>query len=478
MKNLNIVLIIATLLGTWLFYQHGIGINLLIFTVVLLMASLWLNPLIIGNKKTSLAIIGTLLTAVNVVWHHSGLAVFMNIVSLMMLAGLILNPQSSYFVASINSMYSFLSSILIKGIEWLDDQFYGERNTLKKPKLSRIKIVSILFPVTVALGFMIMYASANPKLESIFAQMNLAFINWSLIKFTLFTYIVLFGFFYQTQVSQLTTADAKASNLLKRKKQKRFNLNFLALKYELKSGWLLFLLLNLILFGFHLVDAFHLMGISGNGEIDHSAYLHQSVNTLIFSILLAIGVILYYFRGNLNFYKKNQKLKFLVYAWIAQNLILIATTALKNYQYIADYGLTYKRIGVYFYLVLTLVGLMTTLIKTKYLKSTWYLLRANSFALYLVLLLATFFNGDNIITKYNLSQTTSIDINYLLGLSNKNIAQMKQFAQEHPHLITYEQNQVLLEKEKTFMLEQLERQWFSWNYTDHNNEIKLLGHEQ
>ncbi len=478
MKKLNILLLITTLLGSWLFYQHDMGLNLVLFSCVLISISLWLNPLLVSLKKTLLVVGCILISTSNLIWHHSTLSMTMTVISLMVLAGLALNPQSSYFIASINSGYSFLASVLIKSVEWLDNLFYAEQRGRNKPKLSKIKVLSFLFPISISILFISLYTSANPALEKVIETIDLGFINWHWIRFTLLTYIVLFGFFFQTQVQSLTIADTKAPNQLHRKRKRRFNVNFLALNYELKSGILLFLLLNLILLGFHLVDAYFLIFQEGNSGLGHSAYLHQGVNTLIVSVVLAIAIIVYYFRGNLNFYKKNSKLKFLVYAWIAQNAILITTTALKNYQYIADYGLTYKRIGVYFYLGLTLIGLVTTLIKTKYIKSNWYLLRSNSLALYLLLVFGTFFNGDQIITRYNLMYTKEVDIDYLLDLSDKNIPLLITYEGNNPGSLNFTQKRRLDEKAKAFLEKQVDQKWNAWNYVDYSNELKLIGDEK
>ena len=150
-----------------------------------------------------------------------------------------------------------------------------------------------------------------------------------------------------------------------------------------RGGYCLPLLNGLLLF-FHISDIFYLITDRLPEGMSYTEYLHQSVNTLILSIVLAIAIVMYFFRGNLNFWQNNRRLKTLTYLWIAQNGVLVLTTAYKNFLYIEGWhGLTHKRIGVYVYLLLTMIGLITTYIKVEKVKSNWYLFRQNAWLLLL-----------------------------------------------------------------------------------------------
>jgi len=150
----------------------------------------------------------------------------------------------------------------------------------------------------------------------------------------------------------------------------------------------------------------------------YAEYVHQGVYTLILTVLLAIGIFLYYFRGDQHFFAGSRLLLGLSFAWIIQNGVLLAITAGKNHGYVEAYGLTYKRIGVYVYLLATLIGLITTLYKLKHVKSSWFLIRKNAWALYTVLVLSASMNWDQLIVRYNLHQARVLDVSYLLTLSD------------------------------------------------------------
>ena len=163
-------------------------------------------------------------------------------------------------------------------------------------------------------------------------------------------------------------------------------------------------MLNLLL---GLVNAIDLVQLWPNQVLpedseSYSQYLHNGVQMLIISIILAIGIILFFFRGFSNFLKEAKWLKVLGFIWIAQNVILLASTAIRNQMYVEAYGLSHKRIGVFIYLLLATTGLILTLYKLALKKNNGFLFRKNAWAFYAVLLMATPIQWDQIITEYNI----------------------------------------------------------------------------
>ena len=154
-----------------------------------------------------------------------------------------------------------------------------------------------------------------------------------------------------------------------------------------------------------------------------AAYVHEGAGLLIFSIILAMLLLLLFFRGNLNFYKKNKWLRYGAYLWIFQNLFLVFSVCMRDYYYISHYGLAYKRIGLLFFLAMVLAGLLTVFLKIYYTKTTYYLLRINAWVAILLLVFASTVHWDETIARYNLARKSSIplDIHFLLSLSDKTL---------------------------------------------------------
>ena len=104
-------------------------------------------------------------------------------------------------------------------------------------------------------------------------------------------------------------------------------------------------------------------------------FVHEGTWLLVFSVFLSAAIALFFFKGNLNYFSKNKWLKRLTIVWIAQNLVMVISVMLRNYWYITYFGLAYKRIAVLFFLLLTMIGLITIIIKILNKKSSYYLWR-------------------------------------------------------------------------------------------------------
>jgi hypothetical protein len=236
-------------------------------------------------------------------------------------------------------------------------------------------------------------------------------------------------------------------------------------------------LLNGLLFLVNGLDVYYLLISKTLPEgVEYAQYVHQGVYALLFSIVLAIAVILYFFRGNLNFYTRNSSLKWLAFTWILQNIVLVCTTAGKTSLYIAEYSLTHKRIGVYVYLLLTVIGLVITFIKIYAVKNNWFLFRKTAWAFYAVLILATAINWSRLITGYNLSHLTTlkeVDIAYLVYLPQTNTDQLVDLLQSDTQKLTDTQKKAIEQKRASFLERYSRQEWQSWNYNEYSIAEKL-----
>jgi hypothetical protein len=468
MKKNNSILLIALLAYSLLFFQQEAGINFLIFTILLIVLLLVRQPLLVYSKPWLWVAVGSLAASVNVLWQHTTLAVVAHIISMIVLAGLSLNPGTSFLIAFTNSVYSFIGSIMLK----IAGLFSEEKAKTAQPLMSSSTTLKIVIPPLITALFIFIYRIANPAFRSVTDNLFTGWISGEWFKFTFLGFLLLFGFFHQVAIESLTDKDLLSPDQLRRKRLgiKRF-FKLPALRTEYQLGWLSFALLNALLMFVNGLDLYYLLISKTLPEgVDYAQYVHQGVYALIFSIILAIAVILYYFRGNLNFYAKNNTLKWLAYAWILQNILLVCTTAGKTSLYIAEYSLTHKRIGVYVYLLLTVIGLVITFIKIYGVKNNWFLFRKTAWAFYTVLILATAVNWSRLITQYNLSHLNNfkeVDIAYLVNLPQTNTAQLVNLLVVAPQRLTESQRAAIEQKKSLFLERYSSQQWQSWNYDDH-----------
>jgi len=168
----------------------------------------------------------------------------------------------------------------------------------------------------------------------------------------------------------------------------------------------------------------------GNPKLNanFSVELHEGTNALIFSIIMAMMVILYFFSGNINFFSKNRTIRVLAYIWIFQNAFLVISVFLRDYNYIDMHGLTYKRIGVIVFLLLCTIGLITVYIKVAQKKTLFYLFKTNGLIWYGLLLIFGIVNWDVLIVSYNINNRSSItlDLDHLTEMSDKTLPLLDQ----------------------------------------------------
>ena len=484
MKTKKVIWLIFTLLYSALFYDQSAGINFLLFNLLLVAAVFVLQPYLRTHRSAIIVAAGCVFTSLMIVWHHSWAAIWLNIISLMCLSGLSLRPESSLLVAWANSSYSLLISFFKKLFGRAEAKSSQEMTTgaistgaattgavTETSGMTSSKLMSWLVPVAIFSVFTLLYTSASPAFQAFFNSISFDFISIGWVFFTLLGGYLLFAFFFPTPLQKLVAVDAQAPNVLQRQRRPRsFTLvNTIGLRHEYRSGWLLFALLNGLLLFFHVSDIFYLITDRLPEGMSYTEYLHQSVNTLILSIVLAIAIVMYFFRGNLNFWQNNRRLKMLTYLWIAQNGVLVLTTAYKNFLYIDGWhGLTHKRIGVYVYLLLTMIGLITTYIKVEKVKSNWYLFRQNAWLFYFVLVAFTAINWSRVITHYNLDHlaTDKIDFHYLIKLSDANVDLLYRATQNKNYTIPHNTKTTILRKARDFQEHQEDKEWPSWSYND------------
>jgi len=196
----------------------------------------------------------------------------------------------------------------------------------------------------------------------------------------------------------------------------------LDLRKEFIAAAAVFGLVNVLLFVVNAIDVRWLwFGFVPAKGFNLAQFVHEGTYVLIFSILLAMGIVLWFFRRNLNFYAPGLPwLRWGATVWVLQNAVLAISVGLRNYYYILNCGVAYKRVGVYFFLLLTLFGLATVLLKVWQRRSAYSLIRLNSLAVYAVMLLLAAGNWEVWIARYDLQpRFQTMDIGFLLDMPGR-----------------------------------------------------------
>ena len=445
----RIITLIAAIIFSIVFYKQSIGLNLLLFTITTIACLFIIYSKQLKSKKIIGYTLAYLITGFAVFFQKSNLTIIANIISFFIVIGTFSEKETSIYIKWLNGIYTSIVSVFSIHFEKQQEE---KRN--KRIKLSNLKI--IIPSIIVFIVFFILYSNGNPIFSDLISKIDLSFINFTWLLFTVLGYYLFNNILNPIKIEPATGLDLETGNLLLKNDLKEISKN--TLKSENKLGTILILMLNILIVLFLITDYIYISQLHYLSASELSQQVHSGVYTLILSIVLAIVIILYFFRGHLNFYKKNKQLKILTFIWIWLNIILCISTATKNIEYITSFGLTYKRIGVLVYLFLALIGLLTTFIKVNQQKNIWYLLRLNTSIAFVLLIISTSINWDAKISKYNLYSSEIIDMDYLLNLSNNNTFTLKEYL-ENGNQISLKQQLDIEKKHKEYVLQLKENKW-------------------
>ncbi|MBK7174044.1 MAG: DUF4173 domain-containing protein [Bacteroidales bacterium] len=350
--------------------------------------------------------------------------------------------------------------------------------------LKAVKLFVI--PILLLILFTTIFRFANLRFNEYFLQLDeyfrqfLAWLEQYLtlehVFFIIFTSLLIIGGLYQSKWVDWSKREIhKNDHLIRTRQKSRYTLPFsqrnMALKDEYRVGIILLVMLNLLLLVVNVTEVLEM------GKDYHtisaarmSGNLHDGTFLLIFSIILSIIVMMVLFRRNLNFYSRNQWLVKGAIVWIFQNLVLGLNVAWKNWFYISQYGLTYKRIGIIFFLLLIMTGLVLLMTKIRKRKSGWYLVKANAWSFYALFLILSVIDWDTLIIHYNLRPTApKVDGWYLLQMPQDNIKLLnlnkERIRQADPNVASYIDEE-LRKMSESYQKTLASKEWQSYSLRD------------
>lgn len=422
MKRNDWLLIAAAIIFSILFYKQATGLNYLLFTGLVTAVLAYFNPEKIKTKQWWYYAGLTMLCGVAVFYVNSNLSVFACILSLFIFSGKSFNYKNSIILNLVFSVGSVISSVVFVIL----DHVQLRKQKVLPANTKKLKIYfGIAISLIIAVVFFALYQQANPLFKEFTKNIDLSWISIGWCLFTVWGFLMIYGLVYYRDVAVFSEWDIKFNRTLENtapaSEAREINNNtVIALS--------LFGILNLMLV---FVNSLDLANLLGSHELPKGVFLsdfvHNAVWSLVFSIIIAVGLIMWFFKGDLNFNKQSKTLKLLVYLWILQSAVMVISAMVRNSWYVAEYQLTYLRIGVYIFLSLSLIGLFFTFLKINKTKSAWYLVRQNFEAWFLLLSLCTLVNWDKIISDYNIAHAKTLkalDKSYLVGLSNANLPEL------------------------------------------------------
>jgi hypothetical protein len=439
----KLLLPIGVVLFDWLFWRENGGVNMLVFTVFIVVAQLLMLPRHAPARRSGyfwLMVGGSLFGGAMMAVYGSGVAALSCTVSLLLMLGYLNQPHLKLV------LYALLTAANSVAQAWLRvlRNVRAPRNTGAGARRSWFYGRLLLVPLVILGAFHLLFAVANPRYEALSSRALAALGNWLAMLlpdisfahflFFLLGFVVTAGAIVTVPVYVFADHESRFGEFIRRQRDRVAsfgvrrpdfgwkNTKALDLRKEFLAAVAVFGLVNVLLLAVNAIDINWLwFGFVPAKGFDLAQFVHEGTYVLIFSILLAMGIVLWFFRRNLNFYQPGLPwLRWGATVWVLQNAVLAVSVGLRNYYYILNSGIAYKRIGVCFFLLLVFFGLFTVLGKIWQRRSAYSLIRLNALAVYAVLLLLAAGNWEVWIAKYNLqTRFRNIDIGFLLDMPGR-----------------------------------------------------------
>ncbi len=451
--NIYIKSIFGALAFSLLFYSKSFGLNILLISIIV---TIVVSTMKKGQRFQWDYTIAYLFTALMVFIDPNGFNILVYFIALCMLIGKSVAAKSSPYVSVFTGLINLVVAALVN--------FVDNRNkTTKEKKDISPEVMNYLkgslLAILLLIIFTLLYRNANPVFDGLISDIDFSFISIPWLFFTLIGYILFLNVLKPFYPDELIALDVKQDNDLQQPEMPFSSTVLATLKSEHTVGSIVFAALNLLLLFFLITDFIYLLDPGVVSSEAYSNAIHQGIYALVLSILVAISIILFFFRGNLNFYSNNKKLKMLTYSWIVLNLILVIFTCFKNWVHVDTYGLTYRRIGVFVYLLCTVIGLITAYFKVARTKSLVYLLRTNFAVWFTFLILSAGVPWDKAITRYNLSHIEYPDTLYLTQLGDSNLHLLYRYSKTKDNKLKPKETTIVKRRLKKLIQESKEKTW-------------------
>ena len=410
MKKDSLIILIICIIHSLLFYELKYGLNVLIFTIILLLYLLYefkINN--VKNKKGLLFMVPILILS-STFYIYDNIFKEMN---LLVIPGL----YFLMYIFTINPTYNLKElidrfvKVIIEPLGYMGNFYKEQKNSKKKEKNKiqnnkKIKAFLTVFPLIVVV--LILLASADIMFDKLLGNVT-SFVK-ELSIFNLIPRIVIILILFSYMGGQLYFLFNNLSKKEEINNSKKINIDSYTLKVLLTS-------LNVIYVIFDIIQIKGLLLHKLPSGITYASYARRGFLQLVIISIINMLVILITKFSDENKYNKHMSL-----TMVLLTLVIIASSFYRVYLYESAYGYTMARLLVYIILITQVIMFIPTVIyifnsKVNIIK--WYMIIA--ICVYTGINLISF---DKIIARNNIDRyykTNKIDIEYLKNNYSDNI---------------------------------------------------------
>ena len=411
--KVGLALVLAAL-ADWLFYGQRIGLSLTLFTIVLAGGSALFNQAALDLRR---AMTGSAILAaglVPVIEELNTLSFLILVASLIVALLLVTNAEATGLADRARALRNF---VLLGPFRF----FLDAPQAFNASAFTR-GIARWLLPAALSAVFVALFAAANPVIDEWVSLLNpkiiLQYVSVPRVLFWITMLALVWPFIHVRWRRKAVVATAVAEGPVP-PLPPLISAEFLDPSTILRS----LILFNLLFAAQSILDGIYLWGhVALPDNLTYAGYAHRGAYPLIVTALLAAAFVLVAMRPG-GPAEKSRIIRPLVYLWVGQNVLLVASSILRLDLYVDVYMLTYWRIAAFIWMGLVALGLILIVARIALNRSNRWLVGVNLVALAAVLYGCSLMNFDAFIAAYNVAHSREasgnglqIDINYLLTL--------------------------------------------------------------
>lgn len=456
--KLAMALLLAAL-ADWLFYGHRVGLSLVIFAIAITCASLLANHAALDCRRAAIGGAVVALGLMPAVEELTALSSVILVAALVVALLLATNPGTTGLADRARA----LRNLLLFGF-W---RFFPDALQIFDLSAFTRGIALWLLPAALSTVFVALFAAANPVIEQWVSLLNPRVVfEYVSVWRTLFWawMLALVWPFIHVRWRKRAAAAAVVISPEPQPLPPLVPIELLGPSTILRS----LILFNLLFAAQSVLDGIYLWGhVTLPDNLTYAAYAHRGAYPLIATALLAAAFVLIAMRPG-GPAEKSKVIRALVYLWVGQNVLLVASSILRLDLYVDIYMLTYWRIAAFIWMGLVALGLILIVARIVLGRTNQWLIGTNLIALTIVLYGCSLVNFDAFIADYNVAHSreasgkgVQIDIDYLLTLGPQALPAIDRAIALRPAA-----GDGCLVSQRDRLVEQLRRDlaWRSWGF--------------
>jgi hypothetical protein len=474
-------LILAAILAAvadWLFYGHGLGVSLALFLMLVAALSLSTNPLAVDRRQALLGVALLVAGLLPIVESLNPLSVLIAVVTTSVVVASLTNP----FIDDLSDRVKSVLLLLFSGpVRLLDDV-----RLLLVSRLSFKSFAVWTMPVMLTGVFLLLFALANPLIAKWLAALNPGTAASRLDVPRLLLWLAVAGVSWpfvaiswkRRPPAVLPAQQAAAES----EPAEKFPIDIFHPAAIVRA----LLLFNLLFAVQTVLDVTYLWGgVALPDGMTYASYAHRGAYPLIVTALLAAGFVLVATNPG-GAAERVPLIRVLVFAWIAQNVLLVLSSILRLDLYVEIYSLTWWRVAAFIWMVLVALGLLLIVARIATGRSNRWLILANCTTLGLVAYTCAFINFSALIADYNVAHSSQIsgrgawlDFAYLADLGPQALPAIDRYLQHARQDPRQDKPTLAAMEARRGQLAQTQRgalsTWREWGFRDWRLERYLDG---